>query len=145
MENFRNILKKRLVLSGVYNVMVIIFLVIGYVLGRKNEAPELAVGYASGFFVGIQFVMIYYICKYSAALKSDKKLKVLYIAENDERDNFIKSKIGGIGVNVILGGMALGTIITVFLNETVFFTLLFVLIFSLLVKGALKLYYRKRF
>jgi len=143
MENFRKKLKKRLALAGAYNGMVLLFLVISYSISKRHVVPDMAVGFASGFFVGIQIVMIYYIGKYHAALKNEDKLKTLYIAENDERSKFIESKIGGIGINIILGGTVLGTIVAGFFNETVFFTLLFTLIFTALVKGTLKLYYNK--
>jgi hypothetical protein len=88
--------------------------------------------------------MIYNISKYIAALKSDEKLTALYIAENDERNRFIEAQIGGKGINVILGALALGTAISGFINSVVFITMLCALMFSTLVKVVLKLYYNKK-
>ncbi|MFA9380973.1 MAG: hypothetical protein ACERKO_07930 [Acetanaerobacterium sp.] len=144
MDDFRRILKRRLALARIYNGMVVLLLGIGYIMGRENAAPDTAIGFASGFFIGIQFVMIYFMRKYHFALKDDEKLKSIYITENDERSKFIESQIGGTGVNVILGGIVLGTIVAGFLNETVFFTMLFTLLFSVLVKGMLKMYYNRK-
>ncbi len=143
MESFRKTLKKRLALAGIYNGMVVLFVILGYILGKRFELSDIAVGFASGFFVGIQIVMISYMRKYQAALKDDEKLKALYISENDERSKFIESKIGGTGISIVLGGMALGAIVAAFFSQTVFLTLLSVLLFSLLVIITLKFHYNR--
>jgi hypothetical protein len=144
MEKFRTTLKKRLKLACLYNVVVLILIALGYFLGRRFDASALIVGFDIGFCIGLQFVMIYCMRQYHAALKNDTKLQALYIAENDERNRFIESQIGDTGINIILSGLALGTVVTGFLNRTVFFTLLCAMLFSTMVKFALKVYYNKK-
>ena len=143
MEHFRDVLKKRLALAGLYNACMIALIALGSFLGRKYAVPDFIMGFNTGVCVGVQAVMIYYMGKYISALKSEEKRKALYIAENDERSKYIQAQIGGVGINIILGGLALGTIVSGFFQETVFYTMLGTLIVSVLVKGALKLYYNK--
>lgn len=144
MDSFRNTLKKRLKVAAAYNAMVLIIIGAGYAIGREHVEQSLAIAFATGLFVGVQFVMIYHMTRIRAALKDEIKLKELYIAENDERNKFIESQIGGTGVNVIVCGLALGTIVAGFFNEIVFFTVLAALLFAVLVKGVLKVYYNKK-
>jgi len=144
MEKFRTALQKRLRLAGVYNGVLIVFIITGIAVGTRNSVPDLMIGFNTGFCIGIQLVMIYNISKYIAALKSDEKLTALYIAENDDRNRFIEAQIGGKGINVLLGALALGTAISGFINSVVFITMLCALMFSTLVKVVLKLYYNKK-
>lgn len=144
MEKFRNTLKNRLALAGVYNAIVLLFMGSGHIMGRRYVLPDFIIGFNTGLFIGVQIVMLWYMGKYSAVLKNAEKLKALYIAENDERSKFIKLQIGGTGINIILGGLALGTIISGFINEIVFFTMLLAFSFSVLVKAVLKIYYNKK-
>lgn len=143
MEHFRDVLKKRLTLAVLYNACMIALIVLGNFLGRKYAVPDFIMGFNTGVCIGVQAVMIYYMGKYVSALKSEEKRRALYIEENDERSKYIQAQIGGIGINIILGGLALGTIVSGFFQETVFYTMLGTLIVSVLVKGALKLYYSK--
>ena len=144
MESFKKALKKRLALTAGYNGIILLFLAVIFKIGKEFALPELAVGFTSGILVGFQAVMIFFMSKYVRAIRNEEKLKALYIEENDERNKYIESKIGGTGVNVIIWGITLGTIVSAFFNETVFFTLLFTVLFSSLTKGVLKLYYRNK-
>jgi len=144
MDKFRSVLKRRLALAGVYSAAVLLLIGIGAAAGRAYAVADFIVGFNSGLCIGIQAVMIYHMARYQAALKDPEKLKSLYIEEHDERNRFIEAQIGGAGINVILGGLALGTVVSGFLNETVFFALLGALLFSVSVKGALKLYFYKK-
>lgn len=136
-------MKKRLALAGLYNACMIVLIVLGNFLGRKHAVPDFIMGFNSGVYVGVQAVMIYYMAKYVCAIKNEEKRKALYIAENDERSKYIEAQIGGVGINIILGGLALGTIVSGFFHETVFYTMLGTLVLSVLVKGVLKIYYNK--
>ena len=66
---------------------------------------------------------------------------LMYIKENDERKQYIMTKIGSAGLNLVVGGLMLGALFSCFINMTVFVTLLCTLLATSLIKGALKLYY----
>jgi len=150
MEKFKKVLKRKIALMSIFNALVIIFIAVTVAYGNRSiggseNISDMIHGFQVGFFVGLQLVMVKYIGKYGNALRDEEKLKKLYVEENDERTKLIGDKIGGIGFNFTLGALATASVISGFFNEIVFATLAGVLIFSVLVKGSLKLYYRQKF
>jgi len=141
LDEFRNTLKLRLRLAIVYNSLVVVFLAAGNYLHERFNAPDFAIGFATGIFIGLEFLIVVYMVRYRAALQDDAKLKAMYIKENDERKQYIMTKIGSAGLNLVVGGLMLGALFSCFINMTVFVTLLCTLFATFLIKGALKLYY----
>ena len=146
MEKFKQTLKNRTKYVVMYNALVLIGISIGVfhpTAGVNDHMLGFMSGANVGMIIGIQFLCIILLTKYYSALKNEEKLKKLYIEETDERRQFIQTKIGGVAINIILLGLAAGVIIAGFYNYIVYFTLLSALIFTALVKGALKIYYNK--
>lgn len=147
MERFKNVLKKRIALMALFNVLAIGFIALTGIYenmtakGSENIA-DMIHGFQVGIFVCLQLMICVYILKYQRALINEAELNKLYIVENDERTKFIKDKIGGVGFNFCLGLIATATVISGFFHQIVFITLLGVLIFIVLVKGFLKIYYK---
>ena len=141
LDEFRNTLKLRLRLAIVYNSLVVVFLAAGNYLHERFNAPDFAIGFATGIFIGLEFLIVVYMVRCRAALQDDAKLKAMYIKENDERKQYIMTKIGSAGLNLVVGGLMLGALFSCFINMTVFVTLLCTLFATFLIKGALKLYY----
>lgn len=150
MENFKNVLKKRLTLMGCFNGLIVVFIVLTSIYSNmltngSEHIADMIHGFQVGIFIGLQIVLVMYIAKYIKALKNEDELKKLYIEEHDERTKLIKDKIGGVGFDFSLDAIATATIMAGFFHQMVFVTLLGVLIFMLLVKGFLKVYYRNKF
>lgn len=152
MENYKKVIKRRIRLMAGFNCLAIIFIALtayyGNVLadkGRSEFSQGFIPGFQTGVFIGLQLVVLFFIAKYSKAIKNEQSLKKLYIEENDERKKLIKDKIGGTGLNFIIGSAATAVVISGFLSQTVFITLLAALIFIVMVKAFLKLYYRNKF
>ena len=141
LDEFRTTLKRRLGLAAGYNGLIVLFLAAGNYLHERFNAPDFAVGFATGIFIGMEFFVIGYMARYLAALRDDAKLKALYIKETDERKKYLMTKIGSTGLNLVVGGLLLGVLFSCFVNMTVFTTLLCTLLVTSLIKGALKLYY----
>ena len=147
MEKFKNDLQSRIGILVCYNSVLIIMASFGFfhpTAGQSEFTLSFMLGVNVGLYVAVQGLLIYFAFRYSAALRSQEKLKALYIYENDERRKFIQTQIGGVGINIILGGLAISTIIAGFYNETIFFVLLSALIFSAFVKGILKIYFNRK-
>ncbi len=140
---YREKLKKRLKWAIAYNFLVVLVIVFNRYLDNRFMIPDMSLGFTSGFVVGIQTLVIFGMFKINSAIQDDAKLKALYIKENDERTRAIQEKIGGVGINLIIAGLGLATVITCYIDMTIFLTILSVLFFAVMVKGALKVYYRK--
>ena len=122
-------------------VLVVVFLAAGNYLHERFNAPDFAIGFATGIFIGLEFLIVAYMVRYRAALHDDAKLKAMYIKENDERKQYIMTKIGSAGLVLVVGGLLLGALFSCFINMTVFVTLLCTLFATSLIMVALKLYY----
>ncbi|MEJ6949521.1 hypothetical protein [Natronospora cellulosivora (SeqCode)] len=85
------------------------------------------------------------IFKYKEALKNDKKLKEIYIEENDERSKMIKEKSNTLTLEIIHYILAFALVISLAINKTVLYTL-FAFVLLLLIKEWLtKLYYESKY
>ena len=60
MDNFRKILKRRLAVAIAYNVLVLLVIGLGRVLGDYLALNGLSLSFATGFLIGLQFIMLYY-------------------------------------------------------------------------------------
>ncbi|WDV44217.1 hypothetical protein PV797_11835 [Clostridiaceae bacterium M8S5] len=148
MKDFRDVLKKRINLY----IILILFSCVAVMFSNRFGSIYFAdddflggfiIGFQMGIFlcvVGFAFKDIY---TFTKALKNESKLKELYTKEKDERNQYIKDKIGLSGFNITLVAVALATIISGFFDKKVFFILLSVLSFITLVKCVLKIYYNK--
>lgn len=150
MERFKIVIKRRMALLAVCSVLALALIVlprvyISMVPGGTAEVSGFIYGFQVGISVGLEVIVILYTMKYAMVLKNENKLKALYVEENDERTKLIHDKIGGAGFNFALGAIATATVVAGFFNQTVFMTLLGVLVFIVLVKGSLKVYYRNKF
>jgi putative Mn2+ efflux pump MntP len=143
LTRFRSKLKKRLRWAGLYNIFVVLIIFVNRYVGNHYSLSDRASGFTTGVFIGIELLVVIGIFKIQSALKDESKLRALYIKEHDERTLAIENKIGGLGINLIIAGLGLATVVTIYIEQTVFFTILGTLMFTVLVKGGLKLYYHK--
>lgn len=150
MVEFKDVLKRRITLLIAFSVISILLIAIigtwGYgKIGIGTHMEDFMHGAQAGLSAGFLAVMLKYILKYYRAIKSEDKIKSIYIEENDEREELIKNKIGGVGFFFIMGVIMVSIIISGFFNEIVFLTLLGVLVFMIFVKIFLKIYYNRKF
>ena len=147
MEKLKKNMRKKIVALSCYNVILIALIALGVFHPTAGTTPS-RLAFMSGFNVGIytinQIGIIYMLAKYAKALSSEAKLKQHHIYETDERRLYIETKIGGIGVDLILIGLAIATLVSSFYNETVYFTILLALIGGAMIKGTLKTYYTRK-
>ncbi|MTI67892.1 MAG: hypothetical protein FH753_15000 [Firmicutes bacterium] len=150
MKKFKSDLNKKLKLMTflVFLVAVIVFL-IGFLsyktVGTKSDVNDFILGVQTGTFIGLELVIIFKIRKYKNALKDSNMLQKLYIEKNDERNKLILLNTHSTGLYVIMIVLSVATIISGFLNATVFFTLASVFMFIGLTVGFLGYYYSKKY
>jgi len=146
MEQYRKLLKRRIYLFTAL-IFLSVFLLMGSILGlfETNGGGDfvggLLEGFQSGLITGLMAIFVFFIVRYAAVLRDDKKLKEQYNRENDERRKTIKEKSGG---NAMLASTIIilfAGIISGYFNQTVFFTLTGCGIFQLVLSSVLKAYY----
>ncbi|MDE5858915.1 MAG: hypothetical protein K2H23_00760 [Oscillospiraceae bacterium] len=143
MEDFRKQAKKTL-------TFYIAVLIAAIVLWSGFSAVEAAVGknnssnFGTGFCAGVIAFMAINILRYSTALKNDEKLKKLYIVETDERGKLICEKSDISSFKAILCIVVLAAMVASFYSDTVFYTLIAVMLTIIFVKEGFRFYYRRK-
>lgn len=151
MKNFRITIKKRLILFSVFLLLALILILVAFLVsnniqfdGNDHEAGFM-LGFSSGGLCAFVAVMLFFIIRYRSVLKSEDKLKQLYIQETDERAIMIRNKVGGMGYWVSIGIIVVAAIIASFYNATVALTLVATLLVMCLLGLFLKIYYRYKY
>ncbi|MBD5146455.1 MAG: hypothetical protein HDT21_11200 [Ruminococcus sp.] len=143
MDNFRKQAKKTL--AG-----YIAILAAAVVLWGVFSTVEISVGennssnFGTGFCAGAIAFMAINILRYAAALKNDEKLKKLYSAEKDGRGKLICEKSDVSAFKAILCIVVLAAMGASFFSDTVFYTLIAVMLTIILVKEGFRFYYRRK-
>ena len=149
MEAYRKQIRRRipwLVIASVMAVALII-LAIG-IFGIQlpgTAADDFIRGMQTGLCAVLLVALVGTTISLVRMLGNEKLLEKTFVTETDERNRFIRDKIGGIGMDVSLVILAIATIVSGFYSRTVFFTLAAVLVCQVHVKAGLKLYYRQKF
>ncbi len=147
MEEFKKRLKIRIILLSVGLIAFIAAnIILSLTLGQRREAGALSL--MNGFQIGLGafffVLLVLFIIQYAQSVRSEVRLKQLYIEETDERKLLIYQKSGAIGINAAIIGLAGASILSGYFNTTVFITLLSACLFVSVIRGVLKLYYRFR-
>lgn len=144
MERFRARLQARIPwLVGLY-IAAILFTAVSYFYKVGGPSAPFIRGAQIGLSIVLQAFALSTLIRYSEALKDAAKLKTLAIAVNDERNKYIRDRIGG-GYTVSITAVAIAAGIAGSFDAKVFFTLLAVVGFQVLVKLALKIYFNHRY
>lgn len=149
MENYRKIIKQRLLAMGLFTMSCGSICLVGGMSGLfEKYKPDGNFGdFLSGFQVGvfIAFILIcvFFLAKYTTALKNEKVLKEMYIKETDERSVKISELTGERLKKIVCFPLLFSAIIAGYFSAEVFFTLIAVIFFIGLVTTARKIYFNK--
>jgi hypothetical protein len=144
MEAFRKTVTRRHWLGIAYTVLVAVLTSAQRFMDFNTLIPDYVLDFSLGLFTGAEVLVIYFVVRYSKALRDPALLETLYIAETDERNAFIRAKTGGMAVNVIIGGLICAALAAGIFSETAFIALAASAAFAALVRGSFKAYYRKK-
>lgn len=140
MEKFKKKLKKRIVFGSVYcGLIPLLAIALHFCVGET-----LSSGFTLGFACGIAAVSLVFVIQSARALCSDEKLRKMYIAETDERNQYIKNRCAASSVCIILAAVSLATLTASYFDRTIFFTLLAVTYCTVFIIGCCKLYYHRK-
>ncbi len=144
MENFRKQAKKALIIYiAVLTAAIVLW--VGFSVLEAAGGENNSSNFGSGFCMGAIFFMAVNIARYSAALKDDEKLKRLYISATDEREKLICEKSDSSSFKTILCIIVLAAMVASFYSDTVFYTLIAVMLTIMFIKAGFRFYYRRKF
>lgn len=143
MEKFKKRLRCEIVTGAVFLFLLVLAQVL--VWSVLPESPNgVSKSFTSGFLTGISAVCIMYMVKNASTLKDDEKLKKLYIEENDERMNSIRSVASKLSFKVTLIGLSIAMLIAINLDKSIGYALLGALLFCIAVNLVTLLYYKRK-
>jgi hypothetical protein len=146
MEKFKEKIRIRTIwmsVTAIFAAVINLFFVF-----NKTElptVPDFVKGFQAGVITGLELILVFLIARNIASMKSEKKLKKLYIRETDERRIMILQKTGSIGIEICSIGLILAAIVAGYFSKLVFLTLLGAAAFTLNVRLFLKVYYLRKF
>lgn len=150
MEEFRKQVQKTLNIYRAVLMAAIVILVvlneieITAVLGEKSMT-DLSSGFGTGVCSSIITLMIINVCRYSAALKNDEKLKKLYILETDERERLIYEKTNSSSFRAIIILLGFAAMVASFFSKPIFYTIVAIIVAIAFIQVAFKFYYRRKY
>ncbi len=145
MEAFKRRIRVRLWALAVVSALAVALLAV-FLLGADEEGhvSDFIRGFQLGMVMGLLAVAVVIGSWQVRALRNPEKLRKLYIEENDERKRMIRQLSGSVGMDIVMYGLAAGSVIAGFFDVMVFFTLLGACLFVALTRGGFKVYYLKK-
>jgi hypothetical protein len=80
---------------------------------------------------------------YTNALKNDELLHEMYLEEHDERNILIRARSGETTLTVLIRVLIVAAFVSALFSKTIFFTLTAVLIFTWILRLAVKSHFKK--
>lgn len=149
MKNYKKIIKQRLLAMGLFTMSCSsICLVVGMSGLPEKYKPDgdfgdFLNGFQLGVFIAFVLICIFFLAKYTTALKNEKVLKEMYIKETDERSVKISELTGERLQKTVCFPLLFSAIIAGYFSAEVFFTLIAVIFFISLVATVRKIYFNK--
>lgn len=149
MEGFRMVIKRRMVVTGIGLALAVAAftgLMVWHVgMNHIAQARDTAFlqGFRTGLFGGMVAVAVIGMVKSALALRSDEKLRTLYVSENDERNRTIERLSAANTLTSALAALALSGLVASFYSFTVCMTLIAVAGAMAVIKVGLRVYYQK--
>jgi hypothetical protein len=145
MDKFRERVIKRKKLLSIFILFVCGFILFDvFFMDNLHHTEGFIYSFQFGLMIGLELLAILKVIKIDKAVKDDKKLKLLYNKENDERLKYIRSRAGMplIMVNSII--MIMAGIVAGYFNSIIFFTLITTAIFQLFIGAIIKMYFLRK-
>lgn len=155
MEQYKDKLKLQNITTALCCVLLAFFTVLGFLgeMGIVSLAPVAGDshwqsrwrGFISGASFGILALMLFFLVRNLRAMRDEKKLRQLYIRENDERSIQIWTAARAASMQIFLLAGLVACIIAGYFSVTVCITILSCVLTQSLLGMAFKVYYSKKF
>ncbi|MGM0641074.1 MAG: hypothetical protein ACQESN_06605 [Thermotogota bacterium] len=145
MEKFRKRVIKRKRLLSLFILIICGFILLDvFVISPNHHSGNFVYSFQFGLMIGLEMLAIINVIKLDKAIKDNKKLKLLYNKENDERLKLIRSKAGMPLLMVTSIIMILSGIIAGYFNTLIFITLIIAATTQLIIGMIIKLYHLRK-
>lgn len=144
MEEFRQKIKKSIKIYKAVIIGAILLWIVLLIVTKLNGITR-ATDFGDGFCVSVIIIMAINISQYSSALKSDEKLKKLYISETDERTRLIQERSYAVALSTTFCILGLSAMVTSFFYKPAFYTLVAVIIVIAAVQGGFQFYFSRKY
>lgn len=149
MRSFEQELRRRILVRTLYAIcigliVIVTFVLKGFVLGTIQSLDGWDVGILAGLFLGAEISACLRIAQLRKALKNPALLEAFHIKEKDERNRMLvlKTSRSCVGMTILL--LSLGGIVASFFSRTVFLTIGIILIGVLVLYVLLGVYYSRK-
>lgn len=144
MENFKMRLKKRIVLFSAVGITAAVLGIYNFIVSNDKVEGSLSEGIVSGFqfglILGIGILALIETIKLNKVIRDEKRLRMHFNAEQDERLKAIRSKAGMPMLLITSVLMLIAAIIAGYVNITVFYTLIAAAMVQLTIGLIVKVY-----
>ncbi|HPF16118.1 MAG TPA: hypothetical protein P5107_07565 [Thermotogota bacterium] len=150
MEKYRKNLRIRMLWMSLAIILAVSLLIMNSIkMVEAAEGESFSTGFIDGFQNGLLAAMVglfsVLIIKYLSIFRDEKKLKLWYNHEHDERRQQIKLKAGGnlVIINSVI--LLFAGIVGGYFNVVIFYSVIGCAVFQLLVSAVIKLYLLKKY
>lgn len=144
MEKYKKGIKNRVMIGKAYIVILVAFVLLSRFYNQNIGGGGFTGGFIDGFIFGLGALVLYFVYYYSKALKDEKLMREYYIEETDNSNIYIKNKVSSTGYMVVLIVLTLVMLVSIYINKTVFFTLMAVVLFISFLSVFLHIYYKRK-
>lgn len=143
MEHYKKAIKTRILLLIILVVSAVALGVYDVFLATPETKESFIFGFQCGAAISMGTLAIVLICRYRAVLGDEKKLKLQFNKENDERRKAIRAKAGMPMLLITSILMIITGIIAGYFNPIIFVTLTAAALCQMLIGGIVKILYTK--
>lgn len=144
MDNYRKVLRRRMYLLTVPILLAVGLSIFNIFFASERIKESFIFGFQFGAAISLGIISIVLLIFYRRILADDKKLKLQYNKENDERLKTIRAKAGVPMLLITSIVMIIAGIIAGYFNLTIFITLVVAAVSQMLIAAIIKQIYLRK-
>jgi hypothetical protein len=144
MDQYRKKLRSRILWLSALTLFAALFGIYDVFFASDILKNSMVFEFQGGLLAGICLLTTINTIRYNNILKDDRRLKLEFNKENDERIKAIKSKAGLPLLLILSVLMIVSAIIAGYFNATIFYTLIIAAVCQALISFLIKLFYMKK-
>jgi hypothetical protein len=144
MDNFKKVIKTRMLLLDIPVAFAVALGIYDVFLASPKVKDSFIFGFQCGAATACGLIAVILIFRYRLILKDEKKLKLEFNKENDERLKAIRAKAGLPMILATSVLMIIAGVIAAYFNATIFIALTAAAFCQMMISGIVKLIYMRK-